>query len=138
MKISEAGLTKLIKREGIRYKAYKDTKGIWTIGVGHTGPEVKEGLVWSWGQVMDTLKRDILHAEDAVNRYVGVPLEQHQFDALVSFVFNVGASAFNNSTLLKLLNEKLYDLAGLAFMMWNKPPEIISRRKSEQLQFLNQ
>ncbi len=133
---SEEGRSAIALREGIRNKAYKDTKGIWTIGVGHTGPEVVEGLVWSDDKVMSTLVNDLRNAEKAVNLYVKVALTQNQFDALVSFVFNVGAGAFKNSTLLKVLNQGNYEEAANQFDRWHIPPEITSRRNSEQTQFL--
>lgn len=135
MKLSEKGKMILIDREGRRKKAYKDSKGIWTIGVGHTGPHVCEGLAWTDQQIEDAFADDVEWAEDAVNGYVNVPLEQHQFDALVSWVFNIGETGFRRSTGLKLLNEKLYDLVPAAIEMWNKPPEIISRRRAEAEQF---
>ena len=135
MKTSDEGVKKLEVREGKRNKAYKDVKGVWTIGVGHTGPHVCEGLVWTNQQVKDALRDDLVTAEDAINKYVIVPLTQNQFDALVSFVFNVGVLAFRRSTLLKLLNTGAYDLAAEAFDMWHIPPEIIGRRDSERDQF---
>lgn len=135
MKMSEAGLKKLEVREGRRNKAYLDTKGIPTIGVGHTGPEVYIGLAWTDQQITDAFADDIKWAENAVNKYVTVPLTQNQFDALVSFVFNIGETGFRRSTALKLLNEKLYDMVPDAMLMWNKPKEIIGRRQSEAKQF---
>jgi lysozyme len=135
MKTSEDGKQKLMKREGVRQRAYLDTKGIPTIGVGHTGPEVYMGLVWTMQQVEDAFADDIQWAEDAVNRYVTVPLEQHQFDALVSFVFNIGETQFRRSTLLKTLNTGDYAEAAICFDMWHKPKEIIGRRDSEREQF---
>lgn len=132
---SELGLNKLKQREGIRLRAYLDTKGVPTIGVGHTGPEVCLGLIWTTQKAMEVLEKDVKWAEDAVNENVKVALQQHQFDALVSFVFNIGVAAFKRSTCLKLLNEKAYDLAASAMLMWNKPPEIIGRRESEVEQF---
>ena len=134
-KLSPDGESQLIKREGKRNKAYKDTKGIWTIGVGHTGPHVYEGLAWTDQQIMDAFRADIKWAEDAVNKVV-TPLQQHQFDALVSFVFNIGATGFARSTCLKKLNMGLYDEAAVAMMMWVKPPELYGRRLSEHNQFL--
>jgi lysozyme len=135
MKLSQKGADVLILREGKRNKAYRDTKGILTIGVGHTGPEVKEGLVWNDEKVQDVFMKDVKWAEDAVNKYVKVPLQQHQFDALVSWVFNIGETGFKRSTALKLLNEKLYDMIPAAMEMWNKPPEIFPRRRAEAEQF---
>ena len=135
MKTSIEGLEKLKKREGSRQRAYLDTKGIPTIGVGHTGPEVYIGLVWTDQQVDDAFADDIEWAEDAVNGYVKVALTQNQFDALVSFVFNIGETAFRRSTLLRVLNTGDYEEAAKCFDMWHKPKEIIGRRDSEREQF---
>jgi lysozyme len=137
MKTSKKGLDALAKREGRRQRAYLDTKGIPTIGVGHTGPEVYMGLVWTNQQIDDAFADDIKWAEDAVNKYVVVPLEQHQFDALVSFVFNIGETQFRRSTLLRVLNTGDYEEAAKCFDMWHKPKEIIGRRDSEKAQFLS-
>lgn len=136
MNLSDDGRARLEQREGRKNKAYRDTKGLWTIGVGHTGPNVHEGLAWTDQQIDDAFKDDVKWAETAVNKWVTVPLTQHQFDALVSFVFNIGDTRFRTSTVLRQLNIKDYHGAAQAFMMWNKPPEIVGRRKSEMLQFM--
>lgn len=136
MKLSYAGIDALETREGVRTKAYKDTKGIWTIGVGHTGPEVFSGLVWTLDKVSEVFAVDVQWAEDAVNA-VKAPLTQNQFDALVSFVFNIGATAFNKSTMKRMLNTGNYEGAALQFDRWNIPPEIVGRRTSEKNQFLS-
>jgi lysozyme len=136
MKTSKGGVQALELREGKRNKAYLDSKKIPTIGVGHTGPEVYIGLAWTDQQIEDALTDDLKEAEDCINKYVTVPLTQNQFDALVSFVFNIGVMPFRRSTVLKLLNEKCYDLAAEALMMWVKPPELKGRRESERIQFL--
>lgn len=135
MNMSDNGLKLLTLREGKRNKAYKDTKGIWTIGVGHTGPEVVEGLVWTDAQVDAALKQDIKTAERAIIANVKVFLTQNQFDALCSFIFNVGVTAFTRSTLLKVLNVGNYTEAANQFDRWHIPPEITSRRNSERDQF---
>jgi lysozyme len=137
VKTSDKGLELLKKREGVRMRAYLDTKGIPTIGVGHTGPEVYIGLVWTMQQVDDAFADDIQWAEDAVNGYVKVALTQNQFDALVSFVFNIGETQFRRSTLLKVLNKGDYIEAANCFDMWHKPVAIIGRRDSEKAQFLS-
>lgn len=134
MNLSEKGAKLLVEREGFKSTAYKDTKGIWTIGVGHTGPEVKPGLVWTKDQVMSAFKKDVGWAEAAVNDIAG-PINQDKFDALVSFVFNIGASAFDKSTMKKMLDEGDYFNAAKQFDRWNKPAEIISRRNGERDQF---
>jgi lysozyme len=138
MKTSADGLEKLEKREGVRYKAYLDSKGIPTIGVGHTGPEVRLGLEWSADQVRVALEKDVKRCEDTINLYCVHPLKQHQFDALVSFCFNVGVNAFMRSTMLRKLNQGDFEGAAKEFDRWHIPAEIIGRRDSERAQFLGQ
>lgn len=135
MKTSAEGLEALRLREGARNDAYQDVKGIWTIGVGHTGPEVVEGLQWTDAQIDSQLALDVVTAENAVNDTLNVSLTQNQFDALVSFTFNVGAHAFETSTMATLLNHGDYDGASAQFPRWDIPSEIIGRRMSEQTQF---
>ena len=134
MKTSLAGLKQLEDREGKRNKAYPDSKGVVTIGVGHTGPHVYMGLAWTDQQIDDAFAADLVWAEKAVNK-VKVPLTQNQFDALVSFVFNIGDTAFLRSTLLRMLNKGDYEGAIKQFDRWHIPPEIIGRRNSEKEQF---
>ena len=124
-----------MQREGSRRAAYRDSQGIPTIGVGHTGPEVQMGLVWNDEQIRDALAQDLAWAEGAVNSQVRVPLEQHQFDALVSFIFNIGSGAWASSTMLRKLNEGDYEQAAAQFDRWHVPPEITSRRNGEREQF---
>lgn len=141
MKTSAAGRAAIAQREGNKLKAYRDTKGIWTIGVGHTAaagdPKPKAGMTITAAQSDQILARDLASVEAAVNSAVEVPLTQSQFDALVSLAFNIGSGAFKKSTLVKRLNAGDVAGAGAAFMMWNKPKEIIGRRKTEQRQFLS-
>ncbi len=135
MKISQQGLDLLVAREGRRNKAYLDSVGVWTIGVGHTGPEVHEGLVWTDAEIEAALRADIARFEDAINDSVTVGLEQYQFDALVSFSFNVGVGAFKTSTLLRKINLQQYEAAAIQFDRWHIPPEITRRRNGEREQF---
>lgn len=140
MQTSAAGRAAIAQREGNKLKAYRDTKGIWTIGVGHTAaagaPAPKAGMSITAAQSDEILSRDLATFEAAVNKAVTVPLSQGQFDALVSLALNIGAGAFAQSTLVKRLNAGNVAGAADAFMMWNKPSEIIGRRKTEQKQFL--
>lgn len=135
MNLSKDGESKLILREGSRRRAYQDTKGIWTIGIGHTGPEVKRGLVWTNDKILEVFREDVKWAEEAVSK-VKAPLKQHQFDALVSFVFNIGESQWSKSTMKRMLDAGMYTQAALQFDRWRFPPEILSRRMSEKEQFL--
>ena len=140
MQISDAGL-ELIKRfEGVRLSAYDDGVGVWTIGVGHT-KGVKPGDVSTAEQVDQWLREDAQEAEQAVNRLVRSPLSQAQFDALVSFVFNLGAGALERSTLLKRLNGRDYDAAANEFLRWNIAggrvlAGLTKRRIAERMLFL--
>lgn len=140
MKMSADGRAKLMQREGVRTKAYRDSVGVWTIGVGHTAaagpPAPKPGMVISRAEVDQILTRDLVQYEKAVNDAVHVPLTQGQFDALVSFCFNIGIGGFKGSTVVKLLNKSDYRGAANAFMKWVKPPEIRDRRESERQQFV--
>ena len=136
----------LIKRfEGCKLEAYPDpaTGGDpWTIGVGHTGPEVKPGLRISQDIADAYLMKDTEHAADTVKRSVTVPLKQGQFDALVSLVFNIGSGNFQKSTLLRKLNAG--DTLGAAqeIIRWNKAggKEMLGltrRRAAEQSMFMS-
>lgn len=107
MKTSAKGIALIKRFEQLRLKAYKCTAGVWTIGWGHTSG-VKEGDTCTAAQAEEWLKQDIADAEDAVN-WQGLKLNQNQFDALVSFVFNAGEPHFRKSTLLKLVKENPAD-----------------------------
>lgn len=118
-KIGTAGLNLIKQFEGFRSKAYLDTGNIPTIGYGTT-KGVKMGQVITEAQALEFLQRDVTSAQNTVNKSVKVPLTQNQFDALVSFVYNVGSGNFNTSTLLKLLNGGHYDQVDEQLMRWNK------------------
>jgi len=134
--LSKEGADLLVQREGLRTRAYKDTKGILTIGVGHTGPDVFPNSRWTTEKVMKVFKQDVAWAEEAVNLTTH-PLKQHQFDALVSFVFNIGATAWHKSTMKKLLQLGNIEAATEQFDRWVFPKEITGRRMSEKKQFMN-
>lgn len=118
LQMSELGRQMLITLEGFKTKPYRDSKGLWTIGVGHllTAAELQSGIinlgqqaiVWQRGlseaQVDALLAQDLPHYEQAVRDAVTLNLTQYQFDALVSFCFNVGITAWLNSGLLKMIN----------------------------------
>jgi lysozyme len=135
LKLSEEGAKALIQREGSRNTVYRDTKGILTVGVGHTGSDVIAGSHWSDQQVLDAFRRDCAWAEHAVSQ-VQKPLNQNMFDALVSFVFNIGETAFAKSTMKKFLDMGLYRNAMMEFDRWVIPEEIRRRRMEEKAQFV--
>ncbi len=145
MRTSENGV-ELIKRfEGLELEAYQDIAGIWTIGYGHTGADVQPGMKISERDAEELLRRDLKPREQAVESAVKVPLNQNEFDALVSFVYNVGAAAFRGSTALKRLNKGDRVGAADALTWWNKATvggvlrEVMGltrRRASERALFL--
>jgi lysozyme len=137
----------LIKRfEGYRDKAYQDSAGIWTIGYGTTvypdGKHVQKGETCTQEQAEEYLLHDSAWAVSCVMNNVRVPLTNSQKDALISFVYNVGCSAFQKSTLLRLLNAGNYDDAAKQFPRWNKAGGVVldgltKRRKAEMALFLS-
>lgn len=144
MQISQNGIAVLKHFEGCELKAYPDpaTGGApWTIGYGHTGPEVKRGLVWTQEQADKALVADLHKFETAVSAIVRVPLTQGQFDALVCFTYNLGIGNLQKSTLLAMVNARNYDGAAEQFKRWNKangkPMRGLTRRRAaEQCLFL--
>lgn len=135
MHTSNAGLMGLVSHEGIVLSRYKDSVGVWTIGVGHTkaagypDPATFQGEL-TLGEAIGLFRHDIMKYERGVNAVVKVPLKQHEFDALVSFHYNTGA--IGKASFVKKLNAG--DRAGAmkGIMDWRKPAEIIPRRTSER------
>ena len=99
MKTSPKGIALIKEFEGLRLKAYLCPGGVWTIGYGHTAG-VKPGMLISKAQAEEYLKADLIAFERYLNG-LGLALNQNQFDALVSFIYNVGTGNFSNSTLLR-------------------------------------
>lgn len=139
MQISKAGLDLIKQFEGLYLKAYRCPAGVPTIGYGHTAG-VAMGQTITQQQADDYLRRDVRQFERAVSRLVRVPLTQGQFDALVSFAFNLGEGALAQSTLLRLLNAGDYAGAAAQFDRWNKAagrvlPGLVRRRAAERALF---
>lgn len=134
MRMSENGRRLLQEWEGVERKVYLDSAGLQTIGCGHllTKDELTSGKILILGipikyreglsdlQIDQLLTQDLSASENAVNTGVDVELNQNQFDALCSFVFNVGRQAFYSSTLRKLLNSGSYDEVAGQLRRWNK------------------
>ncbi|MGL5772658.1 MAG: lysozyme [Bacteroidales bacterium] len=104
MKISKDGIALIKKFEGCRLEAYRCSAGVWTIGYGHTGKEVKPGVVISQQQAEEWLLVDCNRVLMMLRKALRVPLKQNQLDALVSLGFNIGAEALRKSTLMILVN----------------------------------
>jgi lysozyme len=118
MNISEEGLSLIKSSEVLRLDAYQDKGGIWTIGWGHT-LGVKEGDRITTEQAETFLQADLETVEKCIANCVSVVLTQGQYDALCSFVFNLGCMALRNSTLLRKLNSGDDVEASEEFKKWN-------------------
>jgi len=132
----------LIKRfESCSLKAYRDQKNVLTIGYGHTGPDVSDGLTCTLTQADTWFLEDTHTAIVALNRDLTVPVTQNQFDAMASFLFNVGITAGGHSTLIDLVNRRLTSCAALEFTKWDHccgvvDPGLTVRREAERDLFL--
>ncbi|MEM6648908.1 MAG: lysozyme [Pseudomonadota bacterium] len=120
MQISDEGVSLIKRFEGLKLEAYQDIADIWTIGYGHTGSDVFPGQVISEAEAERLLRKDVERFERGVESAVKVDIVQAQFDALVSFSFNVGVGALKKSTALKRLNKGDYEGAAEALTWWNK------------------
>jgi GH24 family phage-related lysozyme (muramidase) len=145
MKTSNDGVELIKGFEGLRLSAYDDGVGVWTIGFGTikypNGVRVKRGEKCTKVQAEQYLRNDLITFENAVNQLVKAPLNQNQFDALVSFTYNLGETNLRSSTLLKKLNAKDYKGAAAEFLKWNKAggkvmSGLVKRRKTEMELFL--
>lgn len=142
--VNRATLDLIRKFEGERLRAYRDPVGLLTIGVGHL---VKKGEPYKLGQMITAeeserlLRKDLEVAERAVRKGVTALLNENQYGALVSFVFNLGAGNFNRSTLRKKVNAGDLEGAALEFLKWDKAggkvlPGLTRRREAERQLFL--
>ncbi len=141
MQVSSVGKEAIEGYEGLRLTAYQDSVGVWTIGYGHTGPDVHQELTITQDQADQLMSADLHKFEDGVTRLVRVPINQNQFDALVSFAYNLGLGSLGNSTLLRLLNSRDYQGAADQFLKWTyagheQLPGLVKRRKAERAMFL--
>lgn len=141
MKISEKGLELIKHFEGLYLESYKCPAGVWTIGWGTT-KGVTSGMEITKEKAEELLKLDVEKFEKSVLKLVKVDLSQSQFDALVSFTYNLGEGNLSSSTLLKLLNNKDYYGASQEFIRWNKANKkvltgLTRRRESERNLFNN-
>jgi len=137
----------LIKEfEGFRATAYLCPAGVWTIGYGTTkmnGKNIHPSAKITTEEADVLLEEDLKKFEDGINRCVSVELTQKQFDAIASFVYNLGIGSLQKSTLLKKLNAGLIDEAADEFLKWDKSkgerlPGLTRRRKAERELFLSE
>ena len=139
MKISQEGISLIKKFEGCEYNAYKCAADVLTIGYGHT-KDVKEGDLVTQQEAENLLTKDLEEFEGYVLDAVEMPMSQHQFDAMVSWTFNLGPSNLKASTMLKVLNNGAYEDVPAQIKRWNKAngkvlEGLIRRREAEALLF---
>lgn len=143
--ISEHGFAIIREFEGFRANAYLDTGGVWTIGYGTIkypdGTKVKKGDTCTQGQAELWLKNDCQWVDACLDKYVNVNINQNQFDALASFIYNVGEAAFVKSTMLTLINQNNMISAASQFDRWvfdngKRIQGLVNRRSKEKTLFL--
>lgn len=145
MQTSDKGIALIKKFEGCKLTAYQDSVGVWTIGYGWTQPvdgkPIRAGMTIKQEAAERLLKTGLVSYESDVSRLVKVGLTQGQFDALVSFTYNLGARSLSTSTLLRKLNSGDYAGAADEFLRWNKAGGkvlngLTRRREAERALFL--
>ena len=139
MKISQEGIALIKHYEGCKLESYQCSAGVWTIGYGST-KNIKEGMSIDAEKAEQLLVKDLAIFEKEVKNLVSVPLEQNQYDAIVSWTFNLGSSNLKASTMLKVLNNGVYEAVPEQLKRWNKVKGVVNdglvkRRKSEALLF---
>ncbi|EUL62006.1 MULTISPECIES: lysozyme [Enterobacteriaceae] len=146
MQTSEKGIALIKEFEGCKLTAYQDSVGVWTIGYGWTQPvdgkPIRAGMTIKQETAERLLKTGLVSYESDVSRLVKVGVTQGQFDALVSFTYNLGARSLSTSTLLRKLNAGDYAGAADEFMHWNKAGGkvlngLTRRREAERALFLS-
>ncbi|NIF35261.1 lysozyme [Enterobacter sp. Tr-810] len=146
MQTSDKGISLIKEFEGCKLTAYQDSVGVWTIGYGWTQPvdgkPIRAGMTIKQETAERLLKTGLLSYESDVSRLVKVELTQGQFDALVSFTYNLGSRSLSTSTLLRKLNAGNYACAAEEFLRWNKAGGkvlngLTRRREAERALFLS-
>ena len=137
---SNKGLALTKSFEGLRLEAYQDSVGVWTVGYGHTGPGVAEGMTVTDAEAEALLLADLADAVRCVNRKVTAAISQGQFDAMVDFCFNAGRGNFLQSTLLRKVNSGDFAGAAAQFGLWvhaggEVVPGLVRRRQAEAEMF---
>lgn len=144
MRTGDKGINLIKMFEGLRLRAYLCPANKWTIGYGHTGPDVTPSLIISESEAETLLRKDIRTTETYLNKWAqanGVTLSQNQFDALISFIFNIGIGNFTRSTMAKKLI-KGDSTASSEFPKWRLAggkvsPGLERRRAAEKELFLS-
>jgi lysozyme len=140
--LGSAGENLIKSFETLKLVAYLDQRGRWTCGWGHTGPDVVEGTTCTPEQAEEWFQQDTQAAVNGVDESIQTNVTQNQFDALVSFTFNVGVGAEGHSTMVKLINARNFAGAAAQFPLWDHVDGVpnaglLCRRQAEQALFLS-
>lgn len=144
MKLTSKGAKFIQEFEGLRLKAYRDQRGVWTIGYGATGPSISARTTWTKEQADERFIQDAEEREMQLTKYLGTtPTTQNQFDALMSLAYNIGMGALHGSTVLRKHLAEDYKGAADAFLSWNKvngrvDPGLVRRRHEERDLYLEE
>lgn len=145
MKTNEKGKKIIKDSEGLRLTAYRCPAGYYTIGYGHTAG-VKPGDVITKKEAEDLFEKDLQKTEEDVRSLLRFELGENKFSALVSLAYNIGAVKFSKSLLLKYVNQKEFEKASKAFLLYTKAkvknefvslPGLVLRREKEKELFLS-
>jgi lysozyme len=142
LQLADAGMQLIERDEGDKLTAYQDVRGIWTIGYGHTGPDVTPGLVITETAARALLETDLHKFEDGVRPAVGsAATSQNEFSAMVSLSYNIGLGGFRGSSVLRFHLAGQFDRAADAFLLWDKAggqvyPGLVRRRHQERELYL--
>jgi len=139
--VSPVGLSLIKRFEGVRLIAYPDVGGVWTIGWGHTGPDVVRGMEITQEEADALLVKDVSKFARGVEKLLSRSATQGQFDALISLAYNIGLGAFKDSTVLKRFNAGQIPGAAEAFILWVRAKGMIyeglvKRRAAEIVRFM--
>lgn len=141
MFINDAGISLIKSREGCQLAAYKDQGGVLSIGYGHTGREVTEGLTCTQDQADNWFNQDIRNTCATLTRLITVSLNENQFAALVSLAYNIGIGHFTDSTLLKVLNNGWFEQVPVQIARWNHVNGVVSdgltKRRADEVRLWN-
>jgi lysozyme len=138
--ITESTFKLLVQFEGKRNKAYQDSKGLWTIGIGHLIKPTEQHLlhaVLTDEQVEELFRSDLKWCDEAIATSVKVSITQNQYDALTSLCYNIGDTQFKKSSVVRTLNEGNYAAAAEHFLDWVNPSVLKPRRQKEKELFLS-
>lgn len=146
MRTNQAGVDLIKKYEGLELEAYLCPANVWTIGYGHTGPDVHPGMEVTESEAEHLLRQDLNKFERAVERLVMVPMNPNEFAALVSLTYNIGEGNFSKSSCLRYLNQGNRQEAANRIELWNKArvggeltvlEGLVRRRAAEKALFLD-